>query len=153
MKKQHTLDSLDQAHAADDATMQQLRSTQTRRPSARHLAALAGLVVLLLALATGLALHQAATARPASRAQHEGPNTAAPAPVAPASLPDTPRLQPQLASLDATLYGPAAAPAGATGLPDTPRQQRLAWLDARDYGPADGGAPPPQDDGHNHGPR
>ncbi|HET8631066.1 MAG TPA: hypothetical protein VFL91_26900 [Thermomicrobiales bacterium] len=39
-------------------------------------------------------------------------------------------------------------------LPDTPRQQqRPAWLDARDYGPADNGAPPPQDDGHNRGPR
>jgi hypothetical protein len=39
-------------------------------------------------------------------------------------------------------------------LPDAPRQQpRLASLDATLYGPADGGAPPPQDDGHTGGPR
>ena len=39
-------------------------------------------------------------------------------------------------------------------LPDAPRQQpRLAQLDATLYGPADGGTPPPQDDGHNGGPR
>jgi hypothetical protein len=62
-------------------------------------------------------------ARADYRAQHEGLSPAASAPVAPTGLPDVPRLQPQ-----------------------------LAWGDARDNGPA-GGAPPPQDDGHNPGPR
>lgn len=55
--------------------------------------------------------------------------------------------------VDTVGYPPTFGPRPAT-LPDTPRQQqRPAWLDARDYGPADNGAPPPQDDGHNRGPR
>ncbi|HET8626880.1 MAG TPA: hypothetical protein VFL91_05655 [Thermomicrobiales bacterium] len=63
-------------------------------------------------------------ARADYRAQHEDLSPAVSAPVASASLPGTPRLQPQ-----------------------------LAWLDARDSRPIAGGAPPPQDDGHNPGPR
>lgn len=139
----HRPEPTTQPNDAENPTMTAMPNTRARRAGPRQLAALAGVLVLLLALGTAAALRQAATARPALRA--------------PAASQTRGEDQPALADSRAQhedLSPAAPASAISTDLPDTPRhQQRLASLDARDNGPADDGAPPPQDDGHNRGPR